>query len=141
MVKNSGTVLVTGATGYVGGRPMPLLPQNLLTGDALDFWRVIEIDSPGLLRLIGNVKPPGKAILKFELTSFNGRMTEIKQLSRFLPKGLFGLIYWYLFYPFHQILLIGMLSSIAKKAEAPIFKGLERFAPERYHVCALPSKK
>jgi len=127
--------------GGIGLRRGRRHPVELFTGDALDFWRVMKVEAPKSLRLTAEMKLPGEALLEFELTPVQGGMTELKQLSRFLPKGLFGLIYWYLFYPFHQMLFKGMLSSIAKKAGVPIIKGPERFAPRLHHICALPPEK
>lgn len=128
-------------TGGIGLRRGRRDPAELYTGDALDFWRVMEVEEPRLLRLVAEMKLPGEAILEFELTPLEGNMLELKQLSRFHPRGLWGLLYWYMFYPLHQILFRGMLSGIAKEAKTPIAKGPERFAPGLHHVCALPPEK
>jgi hypothetical protein len=50
-------------------------------------------------------------------------------LSRFLPKGLWGIFYWYSFYPFHEKIFFGMLKKIAEVVRKPIVAGPERFNP------------
>ncbi len=127
--------------GGVGLRRGRRHPVELFTGDALDFWRVVKVEAPKVLRLVAEMRLPGEAVLEFELSPLEGGRTELKQHSRFLPRGLFGIMYWYMFYPFHQRLFKGMLSAIAKEAGVLNLKGPERFAPRRHHVCALPPEK
>jgi hypothetical protein len=59
-------------------------------------------------------------------------------LSRFLPKGLCGMIYWYTLYPFHEKIFFGMLKKMAKAIEKPIVSGPERFTPRLHDSYALP---
>lgn len=103
-------------------------PEEIRVGDALDFWRVLEVEKPYKLRLVAEMRMPGEAILEFSITPFGEEQTEIKQLASFLPRGLFGILYWYSLYPIHQGLFKGMLRGIAKSAGRPIVKGPERFA-------------
>jgi hypothetical protein len=70
---------------------------------------------------------PGDAVLEFRLTSMGYEETEILQISKFLPRGVLGLLYWYGLYPFHQFIFKGMLNAIAGKAERPIVKKPEKF--------------
>ena len=63
--------------------------------------------------------------------------TELQQLSRFLPKGLLGLAYWYILYPFHQYVYKRMLQGIARAVGRPIKEGPDRFAPRLSHVCRI----
>jgi hypothetical protein len=39
-------------------------------------------------------------------------------IARFRPKGIFGLIYWYLVLPFHNVVFGGMLRGIKRAAQA-----------------------
>jgi hypothetical protein len=55
--------------------------------------------------------------------------TDVEMLSRFLPKGLWGMFYWYSFYPFHEKIFFGMLKKIAEVVRKPIVAGPERFNP------------
>jgi hypothetical protein len=104
-------------------------------GDALDFWRVLEVERPHRLQLLAEMKLPGEAILEFRLHSMGDGRTELQQLSRFLPKGLSGMVYWYTMYPFHQWIFKGMIQGIARSVGRPVVEGPDRFAPRLEHVC------
>jgi hypothetical protein len=80
------------------------------------------------------MKTPGEALLEFKLTILGDQLTELQILTRFLPKGLFGIFYWYVFYPFHEWIFFGMLKSIAKSTGKPIAFGPKRFVPYRKPV-------
>lgn len=114
-------------SGGIGLRRGRRHPEEILVGDALDFWRVLEVDAPKRLLLVAEMKLPGEAVLEFRLRPLGSDHTEILQLSRFLPRGLFGLIYWYSLYPIHQYVFKGMLSAIAKMTSAEITRGPERY--------------
>ena len=57
---------VAGGTGLNRGRRNP---DDIYTGDALDFWRVLEASPPQRLVLLSEMKTPGEAILEFKITS------------------------------------------------------------------------
>jgi hypothetical protein len=122
--------------GGVGLRRGRRSPTELYVGDSLDFWRVLEIDAPNRLLLLAEMKTPGDAILEFKLKDLGKGETELHQLSRFLPKGLFGLAYWYVLLPFHIWIFKGMLRTIAQTVGRPITKGPEPFTREVQHACA-----
>ena len=116
--------------GGVGLRRGRRHPTELGVGDALDFWRVLEVEPPHRLLLTAEMKTPGEALLEFQITARKDGQTELQMLSRFLPKGLFGILYWYGLYPFHQWIFYGMLKGIAGAIGKPIVKGPERFTPK-----------
>ena len=62
-------------------------------------------------------KVPGEALLEFKICSVGNQYTDLEVLSRFLPKGLWGMIYWYTLYPFHEKIFFGMLKKMAKAIE------------------------
>ena len=111
-----------GGIGFRAGRRHP---SELHHGDALDFWRVLEVEPPSYLLLLAEMKLPGEALLEFRLKTLNEGVTELQQLSRFLPRGLGGLLYWYGLDPFHRLLYPNMLKAIARATGKPIFKGPE----------------
>ena len=121
--------------GGIGLRRGRRHPVELYTGDALDFWRVLEVDEPHRLQLVAEMKLPGEAILEFRNYPLNDRFTELQVESRFLPRGLFGMLYWYALYPVHQWIFAGMIKKIAHAVGKPIEKGPERFAPGRHQIC------
>jgi hypothetical protein len=51
-----------GGIGFRAGRRHPL---DLRVGDALDFWRVLEVEPPHRLLLLAEMKLPGEAVLEF----------------------------------------------------------------------------
>ena len=107
--------LLAGGVGLRRGRRDP---ETLQVGDALDFWRVEEFEADRRLRLVAEMKVPGRAWLEFEVTGDSAHTT-IRQTSTFDPLGLFGLIYWYGLYPFHQWMFAGMLRNIARASFIP----------------------
>jgi uncharacterized protein YbjT (DUF2867 family) len=127
--------------GGVGLRRGRRHPTEIGVGDALDFWRVLEVNAPQRLLLVAEMKTPGEALLEFQITSQANGQVELQMLSRFLPKGLFGILYWYGLYPFHQWIFYGMLKAIAKSINKPIAADPERFTPKLHTACALPPEK
>jgi uncharacterized protein YbjT (DUF2867 family) len=127
--------------GGVGLRRGRRHPSEIGVGDALDFWRVLEINAPQRLLLVAEMKTPGEALLEFQITPIANNQVELQMLSRFLPKGLFGIAYWYGLYPFHQWIFYGMLKAIAKSIGKPIASDPERFTPKLPTACALPPRK
>ena len=127
--------------GGVGLRRGRRHPTDLGVGDALDFWRVLEVEAPQRLLLVAEMKTPGEALLEFQITPIGDRQIELQMHSRFLPKGLSGLIYWYVLYPFHQWIFFGMLKAMAKSINRPIVSGPQRFTPKLHTSCALPPAK
>lgn len=125
---------LAGGTSLERGRRHP---SELYVGDALDFWRVLEIEPPHRLLLLSEMKMPGEAVLEFKITPKGPGETEIRQLSRFLPKGLAGMIYWYGLYPTHQLIFDGMLRNLAKRLGKTILSGPERFTPAVPNGCAV----
>jgi len=101
--------------------------REVCPGDALDFWRVIDVERPMHLLLNAEMKLPGEAVLFFRLLPLDGGRTELRQIARFLPRGLLGLVYWYAVTPLHSFVFDGMLRGIAKAAKTPISSGPERF--------------
>jgi hypothetical protein len=88
----------------------------LRVGDALDFWRVEEVQRGSLLRLRAEMRLPGLAWLEFTVTGDGARST-LTQKATFYPRGLAGHAYWHGIAPFHGIVFGGMISNIAAAAE------------------------
>ena len=110
--------MLVGGIGVRRGRRHPV---EIQVGDPLDFWRVEAFEPGRLLRLHAEMKVPGRAWLEFEVTSHMDGST-IRQTAIYDPVGLFGLAYWYVLYPLHQIVFAGMLRNLvraAKRATVP----------------------
>lgn len=92
-------------------------PEQVSYGEALDFWRVTGLEPDRALSLRAEMKVPGDALLEFRLEPRDeGTTTHLTQTARFLPKGLFGLAYWYAVLPLHHVVFRGMLEGIRRAA-------------------------
>lgn len=97
--------------GGVGLRRGRTHPDQIYTGDALDFWRVLYADRESKrLLLFAEMKLPSEAWLEFCINENN----ELIQTATFRPKGLWGRLYWYLMLPFHYFIFGGMIRKIAE---------------------------
>lgn len=101
---------------------------ELFAGDALDFWRVVDVDVEKSLLLIAEMKLPGKALLQFKITNTGDGITILQQNARFLPHGLFGLLYWWAVSPFHEFIFNGMLRGIASASHLSVVEGPVRIS-------------
>ncbi|RPH96162.1 SDR family oxidoreductase [candidate division KSB1 bacterium] len=108
--------LLAGGVGMRRGRRDT---EQLLPGDALDFWRVEAIENDSLLRLKAEMKLPGRAWLQFEVKLIDDTHSAIYSTAIFDPVGLMGLLYWYLLYPVHVMMFRGMLRKLAEAAINP----------------------
>jgi uncharacterized protein YbjT (DUF2867 family) len=102
--------------GGVGMRRGRRDPHALRVGDSLDFWRVEMVNPGRLIRLRAEMKVPGRAWLEFEARPEPHNKTLLLQTAFFEPKGLLGLLYWYLLYPIHSLIFSGLIRCIADKA-------------------------
>jgi hypothetical protein len=105
--------LLVGGVGMRRGRRHP---EELNVGETLDCWRVEEIEPGRRLRLLAEMKLPGRAWLEFEVEPV-GNGARITQTAMFDPLGLAGLAYWYLVWPLHELVFAGMLRGVARAAE------------------------
>jgi hypothetical protein len=93
-------------------------PDELRVGDALDFWRVEALEPDRLMRLRAEMKVPGLAWLQFEVIPQKPGKNLVVQTAYFEPKGLPGLMYWYLLYPIHGWMFSKLIQKVVEKAEA-----------------------
>ena len=103
--------------GGVGLRRGRRNPTDLRIGDALDFWRVVDLKPNKSLRLFAEMKLPGKAWLQFETKKNNDHQTTLYQTAFFAPRGLAGIAYWYLLYPIHKLIFKGMSEKLKLSIE------------------------
>lgn len=127
-------------------------PETLRTGDALDFWRVLDVQPGKRLLLLAEMKVPGDALLEFMVrpvaeaayghddgaTLTGGPATELWMQSWFLPRGLAGLAYWHALLPVHGRIFRGMLAAIAAATGKPVLRPPFRLPAQRNFACALP---
>ncbi len=110
-------VMLDRLLGGVGLRRGRRHPDELRIGDALDFWRVEDLQADRLIRLRAEMKLPGRAWLQFRLVEAHDRTTAMEQTAAFIPKGLAGLAYWYVLYPIHAWIFDGLATAIVRRAE------------------------
>ena len=97
--------------GGVGMRRGRRNQTEIVSGDALDFWRVLLADKlEKRLLLYAEMKLPGEAWLEFKIDKNN----ILTQTATFRPLGLLGRLYWYSVLPFHGLIFKGMINKIAE---------------------------
>ncbi|HEX7879998.1 MAG TPA: SDR family oxidoreductase, partial [Candidatus Eisenbacteria bacterium] len=111
--------LIDLSVGGIGLRRGRRDPHRLRVGDTLDWWRVEAIDAPRRLRLVAEMKLPGRAWLEFEVSDRPAGGVRVRQLAVFEPVGRLGPLYWYLMAPLHQVIFAGMIQAIARQAAPP----------------------
>lgn len=109
--------------GGVGLRRGRRDPEELRPGEALDFFRVAEVD-PEKHRLLlrAEMKVPGTAWLGWSIEPAEDG-SRLIQSARFAPRGLPGRLYWFALLPFHAAIFKRMAHRIARAAERRTIEG------------------
>lgn len=92
-------------------------PDELLPGEAMDFWRVEEVEPNERLTLRAEMKLPGEAWLRWEVCDEADKGVYLEQTAAFRPRGLPGLLYWWSLYPIHLIMFTRMARAIAARGK------------------------
>ena len=103
--------------GGVGSRRGRRHADDVRVGDALDYWRVEAVEQDRFLLLHAEIKVPGRAWLEFKVEPIGGGESQLFQTAFFAPKGLSGLLYWYVLYPIHNLIFSGLIRELAHRAE------------------------
>ena len=82
-------------------------------GDAIDFWKVADVQPGKRLLLLAQMKLPGKAWLEFVVDE-NG----ITQTAHFLPHGVWGRFYWRLVQPLHNLVFDELADRVVRRAKS-----------------------
>jgi hypothetical protein len=90
--------------------------HDLVTGDALDFWRVTNVVPGRTIELRAEMKLPGIATLTIQVDP-EGAGSRLGLTARFQPRGLLGILYWYAVLPLHGFVFAGMLRGLKRSAE------------------------
>jgi uncharacterized protein YbjT (DUF2867 family) len=112
-------------------------PVDLRIGDGLDFWRVIALEPPNRMLLLAEMKTPGEALLEFNIRPRGPDRILLEMVARFLPRGLSGILYWHVLFPFHQWLFKGTLKTVGRRTGKRVLEGPEPFEPEKAVTCKL----
>lgn len=87
------------------------ISNELRVGDALDFWKVVDIKKNKRLLLLAQMKVPGKAWLEFDI-----QPDRLVQTAHFYPNGIWGRIYWYSVVPLHNLVFVNLAKQILNTA-------------------------
>ena len=82
---------------------------ELRVGDALDFWKVVDIKPGKRLLLYAQMKVPGEAWLEFDVQS-----DQLIQTAHFIPHGILGRLYWYSVLPIHHLVFSNLARTVVK---------------------------
>jgi uncharacterized protein YbjT (DUF2867 family) len=104
------------AIGGVGLRRGRRHPDEILTGESLDFWRVELVEPNRIMRLRAEMKVPGKAWLEFISEPQAGGKTLFTVCAYFEAFGVPGFLYWYAMWPFHKFIFDGLTKQLASRA-------------------------
>ncbi|WP_425953444.1 SDR family oxidoreductase [Xylanimonas sp. McL0601] len=109
--------------------------QRLRVDDALDFWRVEDVEPGRRLLLRAEMRLPGLAWLELRVDESAAEITDASdvgpspyaadgpgrtffaQRALYHPRGLTGQLYWWAVKPFHGIVFGGMQRNVAREAE------------------------
>ncbi len=116
------------AVGGIGLRRGRRHPTQLVAGDPVDFWRVEVCEPPRRLLLHAEMKLPGRAWLEFSVRPGSDGGSVLRQVARFVPRGLAGRVYWYALAPFHRFVFPAMARRLVATAEASDDGAPGRFA-------------
>jgi hypothetical protein len=89
--------------------------HDLRINDVIDFWRVEDLRPDRRLLLRAEMKLPGKAWLEF-LIDREEEKNLLTVNAYFKANGIAGVIYWYLFLPFHHIIFNDLIEQIERRA-------------------------
>ena len=101
--------------GGVGLRRGRRHPTELRVGDSVDFFEVVEV-TPTSLRLRAEMKVPGHAWLEWQVHPEQSG-SSVEQKAVFVPRGLWGRVYWLALVPAHAVIFKRMLRTIVDRAE------------------------
>ncbi len=102
--------LIDKALGGVGLNRGRRDPDNLRVGDAVDFWKVVDLQPNKRLLLSAQMKLPGKGWLEFLIDD-----DMLIQTAYFYPEGLWGKIYWWSVSPLHRLVFPRMGRKLLDK--------------------------
>jgi uncharacterized protein YbjT (DUF2867 family) len=104
--------------GGVGTRRGRRHAVELRVGDTVDSWRVDGHEPGSVLRLVSEMKLPGRLWLQFEVDPDGPDRARIRQTTVFDPAGYLGVSYWYLFSPVHHLVFGRLLRGIGRAVTA-----------------------
>jgi uncharacterized protein YbjT (DUF2867 family)/uncharacterized protein YndB with AHSA1/START domain len=105
---------LAGGPGRTRGRRHP---TEIRVGDQIDSWRVLGVEPERRLSLAFGMRAPGAGMLEFELEPLSTGGTRLSMTAYWHPAGVWGLMYWYAFDPWHGLVFNGTVREICARAE------------------------
>jgi len=87
---------------------------NLKINDVIDFWRVEDMKQNKRLLLRAEMKLPGRGWLEFKMVPEKGNIN-FSITAYYDTDSLFGMLYWYCFLPFHNLIFNNLIKQIEKR--------------------------
>ena len=88
---------------------------SLKINDVIDFWRVEDIKTNKRLLLRAEMKLPGRGWLEFKMVPENGK-NNFSITAYYDTDTVFGMLYWYSFLPFHNMIFNDLIKQIEKRS-------------------------
>jgi hypothetical protein len=92
-------------------------PECLSKEDVIDTWKVESVEKNHFLLLRSMMRLPGKVWLYYTINQNQNNHKVFVQTIAFVPKGLIGLLYWYMLYPIHRHIFKKLYIKILRKIE------------------------
>ena len=88
-------------------------------GDVIDVWKVEVCEPDALLRLRCEMRMPGRSWLEFAVEPLQDDESLLRMTTVFERSPVAGRLYWWGLFPAHEFAFTGMISGLARRAEAP----------------------
>ena len=90
--------------------------DGLHPGDLVDFCTVERVEEDRLIRFRVGMHLPGDGWIQFRIRPLTEDRSELTHTVFFAPRGLFGLLYWYMLSPVHRVVFSRTLNRLAQQA-------------------------
>ena len=88
---------------------------SLKINDVIDFWRVEDMKQDKRLLLRAEMKLPGRGWLEFKMVPEKGKIN-LSITAYYDTDTVFGMLYWYSFLPFHNMIFNDLIKQIEKRS-------------------------
>jgi hypothetical protein len=85
-------------------------------GETFDFWRVHRVRPGVRLILLSRLRVPGEGGMELAVEPDTAGGSRITLVLHWHPAGVWGLLYWFLLWPAHAVMLRAFLRGLARAA-------------------------
>ncbi|MFN2331835.1 MAG: DUF2867 domain-containing protein, partial [Halomonas sp.] len=83
-------------------------------GETFDFWRVHRVRSSEQLILLSRLRAPGEGGMEITVEPGPTGGSRIALVLHWHPAGVWGLLYWFMLWPAHAVVLRAFLRGLAQ---------------------------